>query len=502
MQTTLKRFGFFTPYLLVILSLGMAQEEPVQVHAYINTGVLNRLPEGSAPAKLAEVNAYVAEQTGVEIVPILPPTDGAASEQKLNLLLSSSERLDMFVGDWTQYFPAAIPLNDLLEQHGQNIVKAWPQEAWDKMTDKDGMIWAIPKILPVATYPVWVRTDLLEELNLDMPQTVDELEAFMEAYQASDPNAIPLLVGSLGDLRGVLLGAFAEHGNSPWVDPEDGELKPAELQPGFRDWVVKMADWYAKGYINRDTFGNTDGNALRDIVSAQKVGATATWYSIVTLSSIVADGTDTGVKYAYTNITGPAGKAQTILPATTNGVIITKRAPNPEAIVKFIDWQFADVENFLTTFYGLEDEGWERIEEAQGAVELDPDIMLVKEQSVANGYAGEINWSLGLPMETKYVTLGEDNSVSPHAQYLTCCIADLSVGKTPVDAGVAYNIQEVRQVFPNQQDWERYVEENVSNFITGARPLSEWDAFTAGMDRVGLASWIEAYNTQYQEQNQ
>jgi len=471
--------------------------DAVQVYAYINTGALNRLPEGSKPDRLAEINAVVAEASGVEIVPILPP-GGQAATEKLNLLLSSpNERLDMFQGDWTQYAEAALPLNDLLQQHGQNILKAWPQESWDKMTDESGNIMGIPRLTPVAPYPVWVRTDLLEQLNMNMPKTVDELEAFLQAYKESDPNAIPLL-GELGGLRAALLGAFTEYGNSNWFDSADNKLKPPELQPGFKDWVAKMADWYAKGYINRDTLGTTDGNKLRDVVKGQKVGAAATWYSIVTLSTPALNEANPDIAYDFTNITGPQGKAPTLVPPSTIGVVITKRAPNPEAIIKFINWQYASLENNLTAVYGIQGKDWEFVGEAEGTQELKPGTKLVKTgDAQVTGYAGEVAWSWGLPMETQYVTVNEQGNVTQHYQYINCCITELSVGKMPVDGNVVYNQQEIEQIFPNQQDWGRYIEENLTNFITGARPMSEWDAFIDGAQGVGLDRWIEAYTAQY-----
>jgi hypothetical protein len=472
-------------------------EETVQVYAYITTGALNRLPEGSNPERLAEVNAVVSQATGVEIVPINPPSGPAATE-RLNLLLSSpNERLDLMQADWTQYAEAVLPLNDLLQQHGQNILKAWPQESWDKMTDSEGNIMGIPRLTPTAPYPIWVRSDLLEQFNMEMPKTVEELEAFMQKYKESDTNAIPLL-GSLAELQATTLGAFTEYGNSNWVDPADNRLKPPVLQPGFKDWVAKMADWYAKGYIYKDTFGTTDATRLREVIKGQKVGAAATWYSIVTLSMPALKEVNPEIQYAFTNITGPEGRAQTVLPPLPLGMLITKRAPNPEAIIRFIDWQYASLDNNLTAFYGIQGKDWDYVDEAEGTQELRPGTKLVHvKEPTETGYAGELYWAAGLPMETQYVTVDAEGEVSPHYQYINCCITEISVGKYPVDGNVVYEQQAITAIFPNAQDFTRYIEENVTNFITGARPLSEWDAFIAGLQNVGLEQWIEAYNTQF-----
>lgn len=40
-----------------------------------------------------------------------------------------------------------MPLNELLEQYGQDLLKKVPKEAWDKETDAKGNIYAIPEWL-------------------------------------------------------------------------------------------------------------------------------------------------------------------------------------------------------------------------------------------------------------------------------------------------------------------------------------------------------------------
>lgn len=491
-----KRLFALTVLPLLLLGGSYAQED-VTVRAYINTGALNRLPEGSNPERFEEVNEVVAQQTSVRIDPVRPPT-GDAGTELLNLLLSSpDEQLDMFSGSWTEYAPIATPLNDLLEQYGQNILATWPEESWAKMTDAEGNIMGIPRTGAIAPYPVWVRTDQLEALGLEMPTTIDELETYLAAFQESQPQGIPLL-GNLGNLQQAFLGAFTEYGNSNWVDPEDNRLKPAILQPGYEDFVATMADWYAQGYLSADTFGETDTEVLRDAVRSQRVGAAATWYSVITLVAPALQEANPDISYAYTNLTGPLGDAQTLSPPSTSGIIISQRAADPAAIIRFIDWQYRDVANHLTALYGIEGTDWTFIEEAEGAEGLVEGTRLLEvappEQT---GYSGELSWSFG-PLEQRYATVN-NGRVDQHAQHLNCCLSDLSAGKMPVDATVAYDEATIRQLYPNEEDFNRYLEENLSLFITGARPMSDWQAFIEGLSDVGLEQRIDAYTTVFNQ---
>lgn len=76
-----------------------------------------------------------------------------------------------------------LPLNDLLEQHGQNLLKVVPQEAWDFVT-YEGNIYAIPDFLTSPSRRATViRMDLLEKTGLDVPRTTEEFLEVLRAFK-------------------------------------------------------------------------------------------------------------------------------------------------------------------------------------------------------------------------------------------------------------------------------------------------------------------------------
>ncbi len=477
--------------------------EAVKIYVYANSGQTGRgRPEGSDPARLAEVNAVFKKATGVEVVPIIPP-GGAAATEKLNLLLSSpAEKLDVFQADWTQYADAVMPLNDLLQKHGPNITKAWPKESWARVTDAKGAIMGIPRIAILAPYPVYVRSDILKKLNLSAPKTLDEFEAYMKAYKASDPDAIPMIT-NLNGIRMGLAGAFTDFGHSNWLD-KDGKMMPAEMQPGYKDLVAKLADWYQKGYINKDVIGETDLNKLRNVLKTQKVGASVAWYSVVTLGIPAVQQVNEAIQMeAIADMTGTKGKAQTIDAGNANtAVMLTKRASNPEAIIKFIDWQYADLKNHLTADRGLEGAQWSFVDNPDVLKELAPNTKLVKAANYADtGYIGEGVMSLGIPLEKTYVIVDPQGKATQHFKYLNGPISNVSVGKFPADANTSYDGRAIRKTFPNLGDFDRVRDEELIKFVTGSRPMSEWDKYLGELKTAGLDKWSEAYTTLYNAAN-
>jgi ABC-type glycerol-3-phosphate transport system substrate-binding protein len=476
--------------------------ETVKIYSYINGGQAGRgRPEGSDPARFAEVNAIFKKALNIEVVPIIPP-GGAAATEKLNLLLSSpGEKLDVFQADWTQYADAALPLNDLLQKFGPNILKAWPKESWARVTDSKGNIMGIPRQAILAPYPVYFRTDLLKKLNLAMPKTVDEFEAFLKAHKASDPEAIPLIT-NLAGIRMGFAAAFTDNGQSNWKDAA-GKLMPAETQPGYKDMVAKLADWYSKGYINKDVLGETDLNKLRNVLKTQKVGATMAWYSTVTLGLPAVQQVNADVQMAaLTSMTGPKGKAQTIDAVNANtAVLLSKRAGNPEAIIKFIDWQYADLKNHLTADRGVEGKDWSFVTNAEVVKDLAPGTKLIKAATYAEtGYIGEGVLSLGIPLEKQYILLDAQGMATQHSKFLNGTISDISVGKMPVDASISYDGRAVRKVFANLGDFDRLRDEELIKFINGSRPISDWDKYMTELKAAGLDLWSEAYTTLYNAQ--
>lgn len=121
---------------------------------------------------------------------VLPHTD---FDEKMTVMLASDNIPDVVMA--TGIFApelaggveagAFMPLNDLLEEHGQNLLEVIPQEAWDEVTwDEDGQIYAIPSYLTNnARRGTAIRMDLLEKAGLDVPETTEEFFEVLKAFK-------------------------------------------------------------------------------------------------------------------------------------------------------------------------------------------------------------------------------------------------------------------------------------------------------------------------------
>jgi len=460
-----------------------------KVYIYANAGNLDHVSAFSKPEELELVKQEIIKRSGIEIVPIIPPK----GTDKLSLMLASNEPLDLFMGDVVTYRNqgAIQPLNALLDKHGENIRKLWPAEwsdSWEAFSDKEDQIWGIPSAPALALKPVFIRADWLEKLGLQMPRTIDEFENVLKTFKEKDPagngQTVPL-IAPVDALNLGLAGGFMDIGYGNWVDT-DGKVKPAELHPGYREFIAKMADWYKKGYIYKETYTLSSAGA-RELVTKGRVGANLIHYSLVTNSQYDLQKVVPEARYEVAaDLQGPQGFIQTLPGTPTLGWLLSKNAQNPEAAIRLIDWIDSDIENYNLLFYGIKDRHWKYVDETNHVME-----------QINKDYAGE--FLTGTTVAYMNMTSFSDPAIKPEYDYLGKYSGDTSRVKKGATSGVSfrYDYQHIADSLPNQADITRMMYEEIVKFITGARPISEYDKFVEDLYAAGLDKWIEVYTEQY-----
>lgn len=460
-------------------------KKPEKVYVY--TGV--RQP--SKPESVEEVRQYILEKSGIEVIGIIPPKGNEA--EKLNILLASGEPLDLFSGTTSDFRNkgAIQPINGLLDKYGANIRKLWHPEwdsAWKAASTPDGKVWGLPQVPPTAGYPVYIRTDWLQKVNLPMPKTIDELEQVLKAFKEKDPagegKTIPLLT-DLGTMNNALAAGFMDIGYGNWQDA-DGKLKPYVLNPGYKDFVAKMADWYQKGYIYKEAF-TTKGDKQIELVKQNRVAAAALWNSAVNANQYATQQIDPAANYdVAAELRGPKGFVSTMGGVSNQSFMLSKNSQNPEAAIKYVNWLDSDIENYLTAFYGIKGKHWKYKDEKNRVIEL-----------MNHDYNGDLMTALNFAYTIQFRV--DDPTLSKHLDYIEKYITNASWTKTAADAEVSYkyDTKEISSQLPMKADLERLISEGITKFIMGARPMSDYDNFMKELNKAGMDKWIEVYTNQY-----
>lgn len=198
---------------------------------------------------------------------------------------------------------------------------------------------------------IWLRQDWLDKLNLELPTTMEELEAVMEAFKTQDPDgngvddtyAMAAWGGAQNPWDYTLKAAFFNmFGSYPvtWYENSKGEIEHGmfgeESRAGTRRALEKAAEYYEKGYITpdfatmdfdmatQDMYNGKCGVFFQDVWGAywplvlhKDIDPNADWVPIP-----IVDG-ENGESKVARNVT-----------SCQNILVATKDCKNPEALVK------------------------------------------------------------------------------------------------------------------------------------------------------------------------
>ncbi len=448
---------------------------------------------GSNEQDFKDVEKYIEDATNIDIEVVVPPT--GEEDNKLNMMLAAQENIDLFWGEWTKYASkgAIQSLTKSLKENGSAIVSAWGEDAMSQMTDSSGEIWGVPRLSPLVVYPIYVRTDWLKAIGKEAPKTIDELEEVLKLFKEKDVagggNTVGLLttksVNNVMELDMCLAAGFTGKGFGYYLD-SDGKVKPSVLDPKYKDFIQRMSEWYAKGYIYKEAFA-TDKNTAREMIKKGNVGVSAMWYSTVTMQAPYL--TQNNPEATYTlcaPLEGPAGKCETTSAKAAKGALVPAYSKNVDLVIKYLNWNFEDVENHIVAENGLKDVHWKYTDEANHIIQL-----------TSENYIGEFVAGQGIANEKKYSF--SDPIKKLHYDYLQKEIINVDRAVVTNVADTIFDTAAISTAVVNYEDINRMTEEEIAKFITGVRPMSEYDSFINDLNSIGTDKLIEELTRQYNE---
>lgn len=210
---------------------------------------------------------------------------------KYNLAMASGD-----LPDWMEEIPLSTYINMLDADMLEDITAAWETAAdptWVKKpvdsyldgnaawsyAKVNGRIMAFPMAERAANNAklLFARQDWLDEVGLDMPETLDEVKEVALAFKEANLGAGDVTLGlnlskSLG--RGpswggggwfasadAITGAFGVQ-SAYWIKDGAGGLVQCDILPEMKEALTLLREWYADGVIPDDFFTVPDGDAM------------------------------------------------------------------------------------------------------------------------------------------------------------------------------------------------------------------------------------------------
>ena len=209
--------------------------------------VVNNMGETPLMKKLQEV-------TGIKISFEHPPQ--GQTNEKFNLLVASDDCPDIIQYNWIKY-PGGpekaikdkiiVDINDYKE-YAPNLFKYLDEHSDIKKlaTTDSGALFSFPFVRGddslLVSYGLIIREDWLDDLGLEMPETIEEWETVLKAFRDKKGAKAPLSVnwGSMAQAASFV-GAY---GTTVGYYIDDNTVKYGMAQPGFKDFITLMNKWY------------------------------------------------------------------------------------------------------------------------------------------------------------------------------------------------------------------------------------------------------------------
>lgn len=308
------------------------------------------------------------ELSGIDITidPLIPWVD---YNQKINLLFAGGDLPDLLQVhgiNAAEVAPAVdrnvlLPLNDLIDEHGPNLKKHIPEEAWQSpKVSKNGIIYAIPKVNFVKNdNVVYLRKDWLDALGLDVPKTVEEYIEMLRAFKEQDPNGngqadeIPVSGRVNFAYTDIFFGAY-DVIPTAWKYEND-QLVPNFIRPAMKDALQVYAQLYQEKLLDNE-FMVQQGKDWDAKIKGQ--GIVGMWqhaasYPDKWLMEVQANTPTAEVVMAPAPI-GPDGKGGASLGSGLGMVyVIPSSNKQPEIAIQFLDWMYSEEAKTFVT-YGIE----------------------------------------------------------------------------------------------------------------------------------------------------
>lgn len=242
--------------------------------------------DGSGDAKTIPFVQYLNEATGIDVDFTIPSTDGGQRKEQFNILVASGDYADIMEWNWASFSGGAQgaidqgvirPLNEYMDAGKLPNYKAYLEEhpELDKLVKTDsGEYYCIPFVREsdksrVFNGPI-LRKDWLDDLGLEVPETIDEWENVLTQFKEKKGATAPLTLLTNFWAVGAFMGAY--NVKNGFILDDDGKVIYGPMQDGYKEFLMKMNDWYKKGLLDSN-FAQIDGNMLNSQMTSGKSGA-------------------------------------------------------------------------------------------------------------------------------------------------------------------------------------------------------------------------------------
>jgi len=487
------------------------------------------------------VSKYLTKYYNMDLVVEQIPDAGVV--ERVNLMFASGNLPDIMVNmgvvlDGSALVKYGVLDNQLLkldqyidEKLTPDIIRRFNDTPTSKAlaTAPDGHMYSLPKTFETMDGTSLQRLNInsawLKTVGLQNPRTLNELTTVLRAFKTMDPagvgsdNVVPLGGGVKVNHPGYyILNALGyvviqNGGNGTLPAIKNGEVVMPCGDQGFLEYLTTMNTYYKDGLISKKFFV-MDNTELTGQMVSNYVGIYPGNRTDVTG---ITNWTDWESTYALTSDSNPTAVWPTPVAATTGGFVVSAKTKYPEACLRFAN-AFFSIDSRIV-WIGPPDGSEIAMGYLGRKVDASDASVSSKTFDTSKFPTGiKDNWSYVMGYISPSFSFGSiDMYDSINYYHVTYhggkSIAVQTLNPTFADhyfrlSAIDHVLPSISATFPNIYYLDEnentkladldavikpYVEEQVARFISGDRPLSEFNAYLAELKTIGISELETIY---------
>jgi putative aldouronate transport system substrate-binding protein len=468
-----------------------------------------------------EYTKILEEKTGVDVIFNLLPSKDATSKvalmfasQDLPEVLSVAGSIDDSSILEYGMDGLIIPLDPLIEIFGDEIYNMW-DKAEDKglkavMTSADGHIYSVPKYseqyIRYYNQRCYLYGPWMEKLGLEPAKNIAEYTDILRAFKTGDPNdngiadEIPLIgyAANTGKLPmyNFFINAFVFWDDKELMEINNGKLSPVFVKDEYRQALEWLNSLVKEGLLDPATL-TQDQPSLKAVMN-QDTMVVGSFAQEDRTGVLDTNGERSKAFIGQPPLEGPNGVKWAL--ATPPGVErawqITNACKYPAVAYRLADFMLNPDITMIGRF-GFEGRDWEKISDStKFGIDGGPATFRLI-QNVWAMPSQNIHWQWPSPGFMPYGTMEGmlwDGDPKEYNYFQIQYGLRYMKGLQPTEVlprQLVMNAEEA-EIYANiRPTIQSYVVENTAKFIVGDRPFSEWSAYVAEFDKMGLSRLVQ-----------
>lgn len=417
-----------------------------------------------------------------------------------------------YQGNWWEAIPLIIASGDLpdmmwmsgpdiIHENGENgalvnlldhmdkmpNLKAWidkhPDET-NSLLSHDGKLYMHPASGAYGDWDgLWLhREDIFKKHNIASPTTYDEFYDVLVKLKEQYPDSYPLYIPDWGAMNEIALSFGTA--NDYYYNEQAGEWRYGAIEDNYKQGVQFLADAYRDKLIPQE-FGNLDSNKRNELVTTDRTFILFGYINNIDSYNNLAREANPDFKMAHFAPPGGAGHKgvhgnKFIF---QQGLTVTTTSKNKDAAFAFIDSLFTEQAREMVS-WGKEGVTFEKVDGKNRY------LPVVKDTAVR---------SIDFGLRTAGVNAWFDNdaNIALFNDETKASYAEASKHIGPAAKTVVFTKDERESIAIKRDAIGQYTAENISKFIVGQKPMSEWDAYVKGLKDLGVEDVLAVYEKAY-----